>query len=105
LCTRLGGAFGGAAFFFDDGFRIDQPLTVDGLFLFFIQEAARAEPAADLGAGGVHCDRHCWLSTSGPDVRPFVLFPRRAGTFTLAVVCRFFDRREKESDEKKEERK
>jgi hypothetical protein len=49
-------AFGDAAFFFGDGFGIDQPLAIAGaagLFLFFAREAAEAEQAADFSAGGV----------------------------------------------------
>jgi hypothetical protein len=49
-------ARGAAAFFFGDGFGIDQPLAVTWatrLFLFFAREPAKAEEAADFGAGGV----------------------------------------------------
>ena len=48
---------GGAALFFGDGLRVDQPLAVAGtawLFLFVAGQAAQAEEAADFCAGGVH---------------------------------------------------
>ena len=53
------GAGGEAAFFFGDGFGIDQPLAVagaTGLFVLLAGKAAEAEKAADFGAGRVHDD-------------------------------------------------
>jgi hypothetical protein len=95
LAFRFGfnGAGGKAAFFFGDGFGIDQPLAIAraaGLFFLRAGEAAKAEEAADFGAGGIHCDSGL---LGGEPVGEIL----RHGYITLAASLSGFNSTDKDS--------
>lgn len=84
---------GEAAFFFGDGFGIDEPLAVAGaagLFFLGARQAAEAEQAADFGAGRIHYDS----SLLGGEPVGEIL---RHGYVTLAVSLSGFNSTDKDS--------